>query len=578
MVDVPSNLIPRRITGLTEYQGSSLEGYIPYVVSGVSYKLSLENALALSTAGTVTSVDASGGTTGLSFTGGPITGAGTLTMAGTLALANGGTGAALVDPGADRIAFWDDSAGNVTWLEVGSGLSITGTTLAASASSPALDDLTDVIITAVADNEVLAYDSTSSKWINQTAAEAGLVAVSGPLGTPSSGTLTNVSGLPLSTGVTGELAMANGGTGQALTDPGADRLLFWDDSAGAMTWLAAGAGITITGTTITASATAPALDDLTDVVITTVADKEVLAYDSGTTNWINMTAAEAGLLALSALGTGVATFLGTPSSANLAAAVTNETGTGALVFASTPTLVTPILGTPTSGTLTNCTGLPISTGVSGLGAGVATFLATPNSTNLIAAVSDETGSGALVFATSPTLVTPILGTPTSGTLTNCTGLPISTGVSGLAANVATFLATPSSANLAAAVTNETGTGALVFGTAPTLSDPLVVEPSRQTLYTITDGASVSIDPANGAIQKWTLGASRTAAAPGTWDEGQEVILLIDDGTAYTLNLSAVTTTWRTNGGVAPTLNTTGFTEISLMKQNGTIVGARIGNA
>jgi hypothetical protein len=63
---------------------------------------------------------------------------------------------------------------------------------------------------------------------------------------------------------------------------------------------------------------------------------------------------------ITALGTGVATFLGTPSSANLAAALTDETGTGAAVFANTPTLVTPILGTPTSGTLTNCTGLPVS--------------------------------------------------------------------------------------------------------------------------------------------------------------------------------------------------------------------------
>jgi hypothetical protein len=81
------------------------------------------------------------------------------------------------------------------------------------------------------------------------------------------------------------------------------------------------------------------------------------------------------------------------------------------------------LGTPASGTLTNATGLPISTGVSGLGTGVATFLATPTSSNLAAAVTDETGSGSLVFATSPTLTTPILGTPTSGTLTNCTGYP-----------------------------------------------------------------------------------------------------------------------------------------------------------
>lgn len=77
------------------------------------------------------------------------------------------------------------------------------------------------------------------------------------------------------------------------------------------------------------------------------------------------------------------------------------------------------LGTPSSGTLTNCTGLPISTGVSGLGTGVATFLATPSSANLRTAITDETGSGALVFATSPTLVTPAIGaaTGTSVTLT-----------------------------------------------------------------------------------------------------------------------------------------------------------------
>jgi hypothetical protein len=68
---------------------------------------------------------------------------------------------------------------------------------------------------------------------------------------------------------------------------------------------------------------------------------------------------------ITSFGTGVATFLGTPSSANLLAAVTDETGTGSLVFATSPTLVTPALGTPSSGTLTNATGLPLTTGVTG---------------------------------------------------------------------------------------------------------------------------------------------------------------------------------------------------------------------
>lgn len=83
------------------------------------------------------------------------------------------------------------------------------------------------------------------------------------------------------------------------------------------------------------------------------------------------------------------------------------------VLLTNATLTTPILGTPQSGTLTSCTGLPVSTGVSGLGTGVATFLGTPSSANLRAAVTDETGTGALVFATTPTLVTPVLGVATA---------------------------------------------------------------------------------------------------------------------------------------------------------------------
>lgn len=127
------------------------------------------------------------------------------------------------------------------------------------------------------------------------------------------------------------------------------------------------------------------------------------------------------------------------------------------------TLVTPILGTPQSGTLTNCTGLPVSTGVSGLGANVATFLTTPSSANLRTALTDETGTGAAVFATSPTLVTPVLGTPSSGTLTSCTGLPLTTGVTG----------TLPVANGGTGVTTSTGSGNNVLSASPTFTGTIV---------------------------------------------------------------------------------------------------------
>ena len=119
-------------------------------------------------------------------------------------------------------------------------------------------------------------------------------------------------------------------------------------------------------------------------------------------------------------------------------------------------------------------------------------------------------------------------------------------------------------------------------TNKTLTDPAIIGAIAEDVYTISDGAAFEIDPGNGTIQLITLGASRTPKATN-FAAGESVTLMVDDGTAYTLTWTDSTfggsgVVWKTNGGVAPTLNTSGYTVIVLWKVSTQVYGARVGNA
>lgn len=206
-----------------------------------------------------------------------------------------------------------------------------------------------------------------------------------------------------------------------------------------------------------------------------------------------------GVVVDSDLGAGVQTALGQA-----------VTGTGSIALSNGATFVAPVLGTPASGDLSNCTSYPVAQ-LSGLGSGIATFLATPSSANLRGALTDETGTGAAVFADTPTLVTPNIGAATGTSLAASSflragGNATSAGYVELledsdnGSNKVTIIAPASVASDRTATlpdatgtftllgNSSTGSGNVVLATSPTLTTPVLGAASATSLtFSSTSG-------------------------------------------------------------------------------------------
>ena len=253
------------------------------------------------------------------------------------------------------------------------------------------------------------------------------------------------------------------------------------------------------------------LNDIGDVVITSVGNEDVLAYDTATSKWINQTADETGRVTASSTTTftnksiDLTTNTLTGTSAELATAISDETGSGALVFGTSPTLITPALGTPASGALTNCTFPTLNQSTTG-NAATATALATArdiggvsfngtaniNLPGVNTAGNQNTTGNAATVTTNANLtggVTSVGNTATVVTNANLTGDVTSTGN-------ATTLGTVA---VAKGGTNTTSyaTGDILYASGSTTLAKLAVGSNTQVL-TLAGGVPTWAAPAGGA--------------------------------------------------------------------------------